>query len=383
MSLSLRRARQRLLHHLRQQDVDTRPALGAARAALLRSAPLPRWIDQEALDEHAQDHTRQVQARHGALQAAHWLRRHGLTEAAHQALNTATQALGWRMAPDSPDALQFRGAVTDILSAARAVKADTTDTPWSVLALAIVPDPEQNLADLWDTPLEAHGRTDTTGGMVADLEDGAQTYTLVQELLLACPPGIPADARTPAFQALACWARWVTEEQGLLRPGHWVAPILHTPIQRLMGVYGNGHAATGMRAAMAAVAGLLEDIDTIGGARRVYLWHDNGHNAAFSLTPKGAILGDNPHAPWAALTMRSALGLALLEGGAIFVERQRALSVEGQPSCEIFAGRLEEGSVDWFNARACAAIFAYDYTTGHRLPHQPGRVYRSGPRAEA
>jgi len=381
MTLALAAARTRLLRRLRAAGPENAPLLAAVRLALLDTARRPTWLDTDTVQEARDEYTRVLDAHHTALDAAGWLRQRGLLDSARAMLTQARPTLAWRMGANSPDALMFRGVVVDVVGSARAVRAPAQDE-WTPLSVIVIPSPTATLRDLWETPIGTFTGAEQVGEVLRMLEEQGQLHTVRQELLLRAAGAIPPDARHPAFQALLAWAMWALQEEGVVQEGGWIAPILHTPLATLVGTYGDAAAATGLRAAMRAVSGVEADLAEIGGNRQITLWTDTEKNAQFVLEADGRMPGDNPHAPWAALTLRSLLGEAMVVGGGIIVERARPMQIDGQHARETFVARLEDGEPRWLDARAAAAAFSHDSTTGLALPHIPGRVYRSGPRAD-
>lgn len=377
--LSLKAARARTIRAIRATtDAASAVERAATSIALLDRGRWPAFVDREEAQERFYDRRATHEAHIQGNRAYLWLHAQGLVEHARTILTAATPMLDWRLTTNSPDALTFRGAVADMLCAGRPVRARGDD--WDELDAAFVPNPSDTLDDLWDTPLAFHHRQDRLGDLIIDLEEGGMIHTICQELGLHANGPIPPDARHPAFRALCDWATWLRFGGGGCAQGQWIKGLSGTTLKKLIVTYGDQRSVAGMRAAMDAVNLLVEDIHAIGGNRRVCTYNDAGGSAVFSFDSHNAMPGDDPFTPWADVALRSILGMAMIGGSALVVERQGNLRIDGAPARETFIARLEDGDATWFDEDSCRAAFSYDGTTGLALPRETGRLYRGGPR---
>lgn len=376
--LALKHARARAIAAIRATtDSETATDLAARHMTLLNLGRWPAFLDPEAVEDRLSTIQATMRERKMGEGAKIWLRKRGLEEEARAIIEAASAMLDWRLSPDSPDALTFRGAVVDLFTGGRPVRARGDD--WDQLDAAFVPNPAHTLDDLWETPIAFHTRMDRIGDFIIDLEEGAMIHTIRQELLLHAKGAIPPDSRDPAFAALCEWASWLRFGGGGFAEGTWITALAGKSVRSLIGTYADAQSIAGMRAAMDAVDGLVKDIGSIGGNRRVCTYNDAGGNAVFTFAADGSLPGDDPFTPWADVALRSVLGMAMIGGSALIVERQGALSIDDTPARETFLARLEDGDVHWFDEQACRAAFSHDTATGLALPHETGRLYRAGP----
>lgn len=373
-------ARHLLLRRLKQMDADEAVAHAAARFDLLDQGPWPSWLDREAVEEHraALD---EIQARREAQRAAkHRLQQAGLWEAYTQALHEALPVLTWRLQPDSPDAMATYKLIADTLGATKTARVQ--DGAFMELDFPLVPTPDSTLAELAACPVHLGGLTGPLWGSLLALESGAVAHVVRDEMLRRFAPNLlPPDMRDPHHQDAFVLTLAAVHEGtiGGWGPGAWISTIQWLPIRKLLVTFGYSKAALGLQHAMTALQRVLADLDGIGGRQRIQIWKE-GHASGFLRDPDGRLLGDDPHHPWAQLALQGAIIDGMAMGNALMVDKLSATFVDGQRVRETYAAKLGNGELDWLSADACRDVFTYSRQTGERLPPQPGRVYRGGPR---
>ena len=379
LSLALRAARRRLIADLRQ-DPSAAPQRAARQRLLLDLGPWPAWLNEEAVDEAGENHIDQREHRQRAMEARAWLVKSGLEQAAQDIIQSIRSPLAWRLSSDSPDGMVFRQMTADVLAKSHPIQ--IVGGSWTPIQLPFVPPSEASVSDIGATPIYYRGQAHTLLDTLLLLEEAGQAYTLRDELMLAARgSAIAPDARTRDFGALEDWAGWVMETEMVMVPGSWLEGIRTIPITRLLATHGDGNVATNMRQTLTWVDAAWRDLEDIDGEQRITVWADGGESVAMTRDRDGRMLGDDPETPWAHMILRGALAHALMGGGALIVERRGGLSIDGHGARETFAARLEEGKTIWFDAKTCRAVFSHDFATGLHLPHDPGRVFRDGPRS--
>lgn len=370
--------RHRFLHTLKNLPQGERETRAATRLDLLRTGPWPAWLDRDEVEDlaAAQDtarHERGVRRQAwGRLEAAG----HGAW--ATTALAAIGQGLTWRLQPQSPDAMAFLHALCGLLTQVHV--ACVRDERWDPLDLAFVPSLGDTLLDLWECPVHHNGSMGTLGHFVLQLEKGGMAHAVISETQ-AHLKGAPFAAEDPLATdlwtvALLDAAHGTTTGWA---PARWLEEARTLPLPKLLGTYGRGGAMADIVHAMESMDRVMDELDSIGGTRKIQIFGEDGRSSAYLMEPDGYIPGDDPDHPWANLALRGALVDAFVEGAALMVDKLGTMVVEGHPVRETCVAQIADGTLTWFDAASCRQAFLTDHATGKPLPPEPGRIYRDGP----
>jgi hypothetical protein len=370
--------RSRFLHRLKQLPTGARETLAATRLDLLHQGPWPAWLDHDLVQEAAEG---MAEARGEAdVRRRAWAR---LVAAGHgpwaeTTLASIGKGLSWRLTPKSPDGMAFLHALAGLLI--QAGPARVVDGQWDALDLPFLPSPNATLLDLWACPVHQGGDLDTLGNLVLRLEQGGMAHAAISEtkVHLRNAP-FPADGPLATDLWTIALLDAANGSSTGWAAGRWLDGVRTTPLAGLLTTYGRGGAASDMVDAMRTMDRLLNEVLSIGGTLRVQIFGAGERWSSYHIAADGAFEGDDPGHPWIAHTFKGALLEAMVEGGALIVDKIGALVVDGQSVRETCTAQLAEGILTWLDAPTCRQMFLTDHATGAALAPEPGRVYRAGP----
>jgi hypothetical protein len=370
--------RSRFLHRVKRLPTGPREVLAGTRLDLLEQGAWPAWLDRDMVMESVNAAT---ETRHEAgvrRDAVARLERAGHWDWAQATLGSIAQGLAWRLQPNSPDHMAFLHALTGLLIQAQVGRA--MDGRWDMLDLPFVPAPDSTLLELWNCPIHRGEGAGSLGHFVLQLEKGGMAHAVLSETKIHLR-GAPFPEEGPLatdLWTIALLDAGAGETTGWGQ-GAWIEGVHTLPLQRLLGTYGRGDAASALVKAMHAMEAALEEVLSIGGHLFVQVFGSADTPSSYRIAPDGAWLGDDEAHPWAEHAFKGAIVDGLIDGGALLVDKLVGMQVDGQWVRETCAAQLAAGVLTWLDADTCRRMFHTDHATGAPLPPIPGRIYRSGP----